>query len=156
MANAVYRRVAARYPWEGKREEQKTSRDQQYQLSPTRSGNWIRSSIGDLDDDFLHAMKKAGWEIVCVTASAVASHPFYVIAVRSMGQFVGRETSYKSVLQSIGFIYENEGVAGMPIAISLMKGFLCIVELTPTRHDILIELLPVFRVLFGFGSEGDR
>ncbi|ODM95084.1 Mitochondrial carrier 2 [Orchesella cincta] len=114
VANTVYKRVAARYPWEDdrRRGEQQQQYPQQYQLSSTRSGAWIRGVLGDMDADFIHAFKKAGWEIVCVTASTVASHPFYVVAVRTMGQFVGRENSYKSVIQSIGHIYESEGISG--------------------------------------------
>lgn len=68
-----------------------------------------------MDEEFKIAVKRAGWDIVCVTASAIASQPFYVIAVRTMGQFVGRETSYKSLFQSIAYIFENEGITGKSI-----------------------------------------
>lgn len=112
IQNAVYRRVASRYPWDDDRPTREEPYPAQYSLSNTRSGAWIRSAIGEMNDDFVIALKKAGWDMVCVTASTIASQPFYVIAVRTMGQFVGRETSYKTIVQSITHIYENEGISG--------------------------------------------
>lgn len=113
----MYRRVASRYPWDN--DDKPNAGEEpypvQYSLSNTRSGAWIRGALGGMDDNFVIALRKAGWEIVCVAASAAASHPFYVVAVRTMGQFVGRETSYKSIFQSISCIYENEGISGTSV-----------------------------------------
>ena len=114
VANIVYRRVSAKCPWTDEKPAPSGERPypQQYQLSATRSGAWIRDTLGEMNQDFVVTLKKTTWDIVCVTASAVASQPFYVVAVRTMGQFVGRETSYKTLLQSIKHIYQNEGIPG--------------------------------------------
>ncbi len=39
-------------------------------------------------------------------------HPFHVISVRTMAQFVGKETTYSGVVGSIKEIYRTEGMAG--------------------------------------------
>ena len=42
----------------------------------------------------------------------VTVHPFHVISVRTMAQFVGKETTYSGLVASIKEIYRTEGVAG--------------------------------------------
>jgi len=42
----------------------------------------------------------------------IVSHPFHVIMVRSMVQFVGRETQYNTVISSIREIYNQDGILG--------------------------------------------
>ncbi|XP_061177063.1 mitochondrial carrier homolog 2-like [Saccostrea echinata] len=50
-----------------------------------------------------------------VTAKCVAifcSHPFQVIAIRTMAQFIGEETMYNNIFSSISEIYRIEGFSG--------------------------------------------
>lgn len=111
VSNTVYRRISTKCPWMDEKSANEPPFPQQYQLSSARSGAWIRA-FGHLNEDFIIAVKKAGWDIVCVTTSALASQPFYVVAVRTMGQFVGRGNSYRSLFQSFKHIYETEGISG--------------------------------------------
>lgn len=50
--------------------------------------------------------------IIVHAAGAVISSPFHVISIRMMAQFVGRETKYDSLFDSIAQIYKTEGVLG--------------------------------------------
>ncbi|KAL1117032.1 hypothetical protein AAG570_004360 [Ranatra chinensis] len=51
-------------------------------------------------------------DVVGRTVSIVASHPFQVIALRTMAQFVGGEEKYSGILASIAEIYREQGVSG--------------------------------------------
>ncbi|XP_058974938.1 mitochondrial carrier homolog 2 [Musca domestica] len=58
---------------------------------------------------FKHNLKR---DIVLSVSGIIVSHPFHVISVRMMAQFIGRETLYKSILGSIAEIYKSEGIMG--------------------------------------------
>lgn len=51
-------------------------------------------------------------QVVAKSSALIISHPFYVISVRMMVQFVGKETIYSGLRTSIREIYNNEGIAG--------------------------------------------
>lgn len=51
-------------------------------------------------------------DIVCRTASIVASQPFNVIAVRMMAEFVGGENKYCGIFSSIKEIFHENGIPG--------------------------------------------
>jgi len=51
-------------------------------------------------------------QTVAKCSALVISHPFYVISVRMMVQFVGKETIYSGLRASIREIWDNEGIAG--------------------------------------------
>ncbi|XP_070533049.1 mitochondrial carrier homolog 2-like [Ptychodera flava] len=55
---------------------------------------------------------KTGKQTLARFAAILASQPFHVITVRSMVQFVGRETKYDSFFGSIKEIYNEEGILG--------------------------------------------
>jgi len=42
----------------------------------------------------------------------LVSHPFHVIMIRSMVQFIGRETKYNTVFSSVREIWEHDGILG--------------------------------------------
>lgn len=71
---------------------------------------------GEDDEDFMPWLQKFAKETSEETLSrccgVVASHPFHVIMVRSMVQFVGKETRYNSIWSSTKEIYEQEGILG--------------------------------------------
>ncbi|EDV95960.1 mitochondrial carrier homolog 2 [Drosophila grimshawi] len=51
-------------------------------------------------------------DIVLTVSGIVVSHPFHVISLRMMAQFVGREKIYNSILGSIVEIWNTEGIMG--------------------------------------------
>lgn len=53
-------------------------------------------------------------EVQCQSWGILVSHPFQVMFVRCVGQFVGRENIYSSfnVLRNVQEIYEREGIGG--------------------------------------------
>ncbi|CAD7081906.1 unnamed protein product [Hermetia illucens] len=51
-------------------------------------------------------------DIIIHVSGIVITHPFHVISIRMMAQFIGRETSYSSILGSIGEIWRNDGILG--------------------------------------------
>ncbi|XP_075161511.1 mitochondrial carrier homolog 1 [Haematobia irritans] len=58
---------------------------------------------------FKHNLKR---DVVLSVSGIIVSHPFHVISVRMMAQFIGRESLYKSILGSIAEIYRHEGISG--------------------------------------------
>lgn len=58
---------------------------------------------------FKHNLKR---DVVLSVSGIIISHPFHVISVRMMAQFIGRETLYKSIFGSIAEIYKTDGILG--------------------------------------------
>ncbi|CAH2326028.1 Mitochondrial carrier homolog 2 [Pelobates cultripes] len=59
-----------------------------------------------------HVIKETTQEMVARSAATLVTHPFHVITLRCMVQFIGRETKYNGVFGSIVTIYKEEGVLG--------------------------------------------
>ncbi|CAJ0962072.1 unnamed protein product [Ranitomeya imitator] len=59
-----------------------------------------------------YVIKETTQEMVARSAATVITHPFHVITLRCMVQFIGRETKYDGVFGSIVTIYREEGVLG--------------------------------------------
>lgn len=59
-------------------------------------------------------IKKTLQEVRCQSYGILLSQPFYVMTLRCLGQFIGRETKYSSynLVQNITEIYRQEGIAG--------------------------------------------
>lgn len=96
VSGAVFRRISAKNPFIMKSDSQSDRNNRggsQIRLGSTRSGALVRGS--QVADDFIGLMSNTGWEIISVAVATIASQPFYVIGVRSMAQFVGRETKYR-------------------------------------------------------------
>uniref|UniRef100_A0A673X019 Mitochondrial carrier homolog 2 n=1 Tax=Salmo trutta TaxID=8032 RepID=A0A673X019_SALTR len=51
-------------------------------------------------------------EMIARSCATIVTHPFHVITLRCMVQFIGRETKYSGVFDSIVTVYKNEGVLG--------------------------------------------
>ncbi|XP_037126035.1 mitochondrial carrier homolog 1-like isoform X1 [Syngnathus acus] len=62
-------------------------------------------------------MKETSHEMFIQCLSRIATHPFHVMSVRCMAQFVGREVKYSGILSSIGRIFQEEGVAGFYVGL---------------------------------------
>ncbi|XP_030375502.1 mitochondrial carrier homolog 2 [Scaptodrosophila lebanonensis] len=68
----------------------------------------------DLSDEEIYAQFKINLkrDIVLTVSGIVIAHPFHVISLRMMAQFVGRETLYTSIIGSISEIWKTEGILG--------------------------------------------
>ncbi|XP_005103103.1 mitochondrial carrier homolog 2 [Aplysia californica] len=68
------------------------------------------------DEDFVpwlqNFAKETSEDTLARCCGVIVSHPFHVIMVRSMVQFVGRETQYNTVWSSVKEIYEHDGILG--------------------------------------------
>ncbi|XP_019746349.1 mitochondrial carrier homolog 1-like [Hippocampus comes] len=62
-------------------------------------------------------MKETSHEMFIQCLSRIAVHPFHVMSVRCMAQFVGREVKYSGILSSISRIFQEEGVAGFYVGL---------------------------------------
>ncbi|XP_030650301.1 mitochondrial carrier homolog 2 isoform X2 [Chanos chanos] len=51
-------------------------------------------------------------EMVARSCATIVTHPFHVLTLRCMVQFIGRETKYCGVFDSIVTIYREEGILG--------------------------------------------
>uniref|UniRef100_A0A670YQJ8 Mitochondrial carrier 2 n=1 Tax=Pseudonaja textilis TaxID=8673 RepID=A0A670YQJ8_PSETE len=51
-------------------------------------------------------------EMIARSAATLVTHPFHVITLRCMVQFIGRETKYSGVFSSFVTIYREEGIFG--------------------------------------------
>lgn len=70
--------------------------------------------LSEADEDkrtelFLKSVKK---DLVTRCAAIVVSHPFHVVTIRIMAQFVRNETTYNGLFASIMQIYKESGVKG--------------------------------------------
>ena len=74
------------------------------------------------------------------------THPFHVVSIRIATQYIGKETIYRNVLQSLREIYQEEGIAGffsgiIPVLIGHVFQSLMYVSLM-VFFDILIMNIP--------------
>ncbi|XP_048829203.1 mitochondrial carrier homolog 2 [Brienomyrus brachyistius] len=73
-------------------------------------GEIARSSNGDRS--FQHVINETTKEMVARSCATLITHPFHVITLRCMVQFIGRETKYCGVIDSVFTIYKEEGILG--------------------------------------------
>ncbi|MCI4393228.1 hypothetical protein PGIGA_G00155110 [Pangasianodon gigas] len=59
-----------------------------------------------------HVVNETTKEMIARSCATVVTHPFHVITLRCMVQFIGRETKYSGVFDSIITIYQEEGILG--------------------------------------------
>ncbi|XP_061078240.1 mitochondrial carrier homolog 2 [Conger conger] len=59
-----------------------------------------------------HVVNETTKEMIARSCATIVTHPFHVITLRCMVQFVGRETKYCGVFDSISTIYREEGILG--------------------------------------------
>jgi len=107
VSNVVAKKVARLCPFKEEDEEESSSK-KSFKLSSS-SSELIENRAAN---EFLFMARKAGWQIISVSAGTIAAQPFFVIACRSMAQFVGREGKYCSIMESIQTIFNEEGVLG--------------------------------------------
>lgn len=64
------------------------------------------------DESFMAFALALFRNVSATSVSIIACHPFHVIAVRTMAQFIGQEQKYTGVFASAKEIYQESGVAG--------------------------------------------
>uniref|UniRef100_A0A4W5MME2 Mitochondrial carrier homolog 2 n=1 Tax=Hucho hucho TaxID=62062 RepID=A0A4W5MME2_9TELE len=72
------------------------------------SGTSQKAEEGSLQ----HVVNETTKEMIARSCATIITHPFHVITLRCMVQFIGRETKYSGVFDSIVTVYKNEGVLG--------------------------------------------
>lgn len=84
-------------------------------------GKPLNEIIGDVEDQECEndsienvekLMKDTAYETISRCAGVIVSQPLYVISIRAISQFIGRETEYSTILSSISAIWKNEGLLG--------------------------------------------
>ncbi|XP_032375751.1 mitochondrial carrier homolog 1 isoform X3 [Etheostoma spectabile] len=81
---------------------------QQVELLPKRD---------ELQTSLRKVVKETSHEMIIQCLSRVATHPFHVMSVRCMAQFVGREVKYGGIFSCIVKIFKEEGVAGFYVGL---------------------------------------
>lgn len=77
----------------------------------------LLSKREDLQASFNKVVKETSHEMIIQCLSRVATHPFHVMSVRCMAQFVGREVKYGGMFSCIVKIFKEEGVAGFYVGL---------------------------------------
>ncbi|XP_014673276.1 PREDICTED: mitochondrial carrier homolog 2-like [Priapulus caudatus] len=84
------------------------------------SSVWSRNKLGsELDGDkdaednsFQDFLKETAMQSTAQGIAVIVSHPFHVMAIRSMAQFVGCEDAYSGWFSAIGEIFDRDGILG--------------------------------------------
>uniref|UniRef100_A0A8C6N3P4 Mitochondrial carrier homolog 2 n=1 Tax=Mus spicilegus TaxID=10103 RepID=A0A8C6N3P4_MUSSI len=66
----------------------------------------------ECSSSFDRVIKETTREMIARSAATLITHPFHVITLRSMVQFIGRESKYCGLCDSIVTIYREEGIVG--------------------------------------------
>jgi carrier protein len=64
------------------------------------------------EGSLLHVVNETTKEMIARSCATIVTHPFHVITLRCMVQFIGRETKYSGAFDSILTVYREEGVLG--------------------------------------------
>ncbi|XP_052457609.1 mitochondrial carrier homolog 2-like [Carassius gibelio] len=59
-----------------------------------------------------HVVNETTKEMIARSCATIVTHPFHVITLRCMVQFIGREAKYSGVFDSILTIYREDGILG--------------------------------------------
>uniref|UniRef100_A0A667X4K9 Mitochondrial carrier homolog 2 n=1 Tax=Myripristis murdjan TaxID=586833 RepID=A0A667X4K9_9TELE len=71
-------------------------------------GTVVHSKVVQVTSSVVHTTK----EMIARSCATIVTHPFHVITLRCMVQFIGRETKYSGVFDSIITVYREEGIMG--------------------------------------------
>ncbi|XP_054631684.1 mitochondrial carrier homolog 1-like [Dunckerocampus dactyliophorus] len=77
----------------------------------------LLSKKEDVQTSLRKVMKETSHEMVIQCLSRIATHPFHVLSVRCMAQFVGREVKYSGIFSGIVRIFKEEGVSGFYVGL---------------------------------------
>ncbi|XP_051578413.1 mitochondrial carrier homolog 2-like [Myxocyprinus asiaticus] len=59
-----------------------------------------------------HVVNETTKEMIARSCATIVTHPFHVITLRCMVQFIGREAKYSGIFDSIITVYREEGILG--------------------------------------------
>ncbi|KAL7831248.1 hypothetical protein SRHO_G00307510 [Serrasalmus rhombeus] len=59
-----------------------------------------------------HVVNETTREMIARSCATIVTHPFHVITLRCMVQFIGREAKYSGVFDSVITVYREEGILG--------------------------------------------
>ncbi|TRY82381.1 hypothetical protein DNTS_002477 [Danionella cerebrum] len=59
-----------------------------------------------------HVVNETTKEMIARSCATIVTHPFHVITLRCMVQFIGREAKYNGVFDSVVTVYKEEGILG--------------------------------------------
>ncbi|XP_067902005.1 mitochondrial carrier homolog 2 isoform X2 [Heterodontus francisci] len=59
-----------------------------------------------------HVFEETMREMIARSTATIVTHPFHVITLRCMIQFIGRETKYSGIFNNVVTIYKEEGFLG--------------------------------------------
>ncbi|XP_046897576.1 mitochondrial carrier homolog 2 [Hypomesus transpacificus] len=59
-----------------------------------------------------HVVNETTKEMIARSCATIVTHPFHVITLRCMVQFIGREVKYSGVFDSVITVYREEGIMG--------------------------------------------
>ncbi|XP_042347940.1 mitochondrial carrier homolog 1-like isoform X2 [Plectropomus leopardus] len=77
----------------------------------------LLSKREDLQTSLRKVVRETSHEMIIQCLSRVATHPFHVMSVRCMAQFVGRELKYGGMFSCIIKIFKEEGLAGFYVGL---------------------------------------
>ncbi|XP_066509165.1 mitochondrial carrier homolog 2-like [Hoplias malabaricus] len=64
------------------------------------------------EDSLQHVVNETTREMIARSCATIITHPFHVITLRFMVQFIGREAKYSGTFESILTVYREEGILG--------------------------------------------
>ncbi|XP_033483816.1 mitochondrial carrier homolog 1-like isoform X1 [Epinephelus lanceolatus] len=82
----------------------------------------VFSKRDDLQTSLRKVVRETSHEMIIQCLSRVATHPFHVMSVRCMAQFVGRELKYGGIFSCIVKIFKEEGLAGFYVVLCVCSG----------------------------------
>ncbi|NWR96599.1 MTCH2 protein, partial [Motacilla alba] len=82
------------------------------QLFPPDSSFPLQPGARRKESSLEQVLKETSQEMVARSAATLITHPFHVITLRCMVQFIGRETKYSGTLSAFATIYREEGILG--------------------------------------------
>uniref|UniRef100_A0A3P8VAV3 Mitochondrial carrier homolog 2 n=1 Tax=Cynoglossus semilaevis TaxID=244447 RepID=A0A3P8VAV3_CYNSE len=72
----------------------------------------LSSQSKDVEGSLQHVVNETTKEMIARSCATIVTHPFHVITLRCMVQFIGREAKYSGVFDSICTVYREEGILG--------------------------------------------
>ncbi|CAF3304484.1 unnamed protein product [Rotaria socialis] len=108
-------------------------------------------------------IKKTLREVRCQSWGILLSHPFQVMAIRSMGQFIGREKIYSSIniFQNFQEIYNHQGIGGffvgliprwlLEIATIVISNM--IIHMLKLQLPTQTEMIPIYEYIAAFVAQ---
>ena len=83
-----------------------------HRIRPQRKREEVDPRTAAVSDYVVFKVKDGLERVVARSFGIIASHPFYVMCLRAIVQFVGRETMYDGILPAIREIWCQDGVMG--------------------------------------------